>query len=586
MNLNTYYSNLQSQVLEELRNNFDTVDSSEAEIPIPLRDRRTHQFLTVSQPQNDEAQRLVLALPSAYPDALPKIYIPASDLPLAERQLHIDMNGLVCTVEEKNAIINADKAAQALIELTTTAFDIAFRSKSGSDHQQMLDEISAYWNDDARMLRVASLLSHEACGRIAHLVIPPTGVKFGWAGVIGRDVWASLRWLRDAGLLWKRPEEESADGRPCVFQVLVLQFDAPPARMPESVEDSISILEQLDTNQGESARAFLSREVPFGILIGIFPIQERRVFLGWRHSLPADGPPVGRACLLDDRTVVRRIQISRLDDHRLQSRTGGSVPDLMSSSVSIVGCGSVGSHLALSLASAGVRHLRLVDSELLAEENIQRHLCGFPDLGTPKAMAVSQMIKRRFPAVETTPMHTEALQGIRAGKLDPSSGDLIVSATANMAVERRLGWLARQADTQSYRFISLWMEPYGVGGHLLYIHPSEGACYDCLFDGGQFRYAILEGPLSEHYQRETGCQSSFIAYSGVDAQIFSGLMAREIVSLLRHPSEHTLLISWYAGDRAASAHGAKLSNDWLSARDMSSRRHAISAFRDCPNCSS
>ena len=58
----------------------------------------------------------------------------------------------------------------------------------------------------------------------------------------------------------------------------------------------------------------------------------------------------------------------------------------------IVGCGSVGSLVALELARAGVGRFFLIDSDILGYHNICRHQCGIQDVGKYKTTAVKERI--------------------------------------------------------------------------------------------------------------------------------------------------------------------------------------------------
>lgn len=63
----------------------------------------------------------------------------------------------------------------------------------------------------------------------------------------------------------------------------------------------------------------------------------------------------------------------------------------------IVGCGSIGSLIALELARAGVCYFILVDSDTLEIHNICRHQLGFRDLGRYKVDAVADAIRNINP---------------------------------------------------------------------------------------------------------------------------------------------------------------------------------------------
>lgn len=66
----------------------------------------------------------------------------------------------------------------------------------------------------------------------------------------------------------------------------------------------------------------------------------------------------------------------------------------------ILGCGSVGSLVAMELARSGVGHFLLVDADTMEYHNICRHQCGIEDVGDLKVNALKRKLKNINPKVE------------------------------------------------------------------------------------------------------------------------------------------------------------------------------------------
>jgi molybdopterin/thiamine biosynthesis adenylyltransferase len=66
----------------------------------------------------------------------------------------------------------------------------------------------------------------------------------------------------------------------------------------------------------------------------------------------------------------------------------------------IIGCGSVGSLVALELARAGVGRFFLIDMDILGYHNICRHQCGIQDVGKYKTTAVKERILQINPTAQ------------------------------------------------------------------------------------------------------------------------------------------------------------------------------------------
>src|SRR2546426_9770975 len=68
--------------------------------------------------------------------------------------------------------------------------------------------------------------------------------------------------------------------------------------------------------------------------------------------------------------------------------------------LAIVGCGSGGSALAAMAARSGIGRFTLVDPDLLALENVGRHMLSRSHVGRPKVKGIKQLIKEVNPKAQ------------------------------------------------------------------------------------------------------------------------------------------------------------------------------------------
>lgn len=134
--------------------------------------------------------------------------------------------------------------------------------------------------------------------------------------------------------------------------------------------------------------------------------------------------------------------------------------------VAILGCGSVGSKIAVMLARAGVERFVLVDDDILMSDNLVRHELDWRDVGLHKARALANRLRRIRPSL-TVSIRCQQL----AGQDSPEAAenilnriaecDLIVDATANPAVSNIMS-----SFTHTARIPLVWAEVFagGVGG--------------------------------------------------------------------------------------------------------------------------
>jgi hypothetical protein len=172
-----------------------------------------------------------------------------------------------------------------------------------------------------------------------------------------------------------------------------------------------------------------------------------------------------------DAPALRRYSVIRPEKHadRLPAEHAG----LKQSRVGIVGLGSIGSKVALSLARSGVRRFLLVDDDLLLPENICRNELSWAGVGIHKAEAVREALSLVAPDLGIgVRIHRVAGQesavAAAAALKDLAACDLLVDATANAEVFLRLAAVARMAKRPL-----CWGEVFagGLGGLIAMARP-------------------------------------------------------------------------------------------------------------------
>lgn len=145
--------------------------------------------------------------------------------------------------------------------------------------------------------------------------------------------------------------------------------------------------------------------------------------------------------------------------------------------VAIVGLGSLGSKIAVSLARAGVRRFALVDDDVLAPQNLVRNELNWLDVGFSKVGAVERELKRVALGVEVTTYESNI-----AGQENPlltaemcsdvAACTLIIDATANPKAFVVLAALSKRSKTAM-----VWGEVFagGVGALMARSRPALDA---------------------------------------------------------------------------------------------------------------
>jgi hypothetical protein len=172
---------------------------------------------------------------------------------------------------------------------------------------------------------------------------------------------------------------------------------------------------------------------------------------------------------------------------------------LGSMKVGIVGLGSLGSKVAVSLARTGVRHFLLVDGDVTEPHNICRHEATFGDMGTMKVAMVKARIRDVSPTEPEVAIHAVNLGSATNpeyhGQIlaELASADVLIDATANPEAFCLLAMVASDG-----RRPLVWGEVFGggIGGLVGSAHPDHDPCPRCVRSG--FLAAVHAWPPAPH----------------------------------------------------------------------------------------
>ncbi|WP_077409904.1 ThiF family adenylyltransferase [Marinicella sediminis] len=126
------------------------------------------------------------------------------------------------------------------------------------------------------------------------------------------------------------------------------------------------------------------------------------------------------------------------------SSRNGEIPVFLNSSrVGIVGLGSLGSKVAVSLARSGVKNFELIDDDIIHSGNLERHDCDWRDVGLHKVNAVSRRIKLVSTEAKVSVRRVAIGSQVSSTEMAAVNGALnscnvIIDATANPTVLNHL----------------------------------------------------------------------------------------------------------------------------------------------------
>lgn len=175
----------------------------------------------------------------------------------------------------------------------------------------------------------------------------------------------------------------------------------------------------------------------------------------------------------DGGTAVRRLRAAPDTIAAKTARAGAVAPLLREARVAVVGVGALGSFTADLLVRAGVRHLTLVDDDIVMPGNVIRHLVGPEMVGLPKVAAVRRHLVARneIAADGIEELDDAVLSGDVAMEL-LTSHDLVVDTSADFATTALLHVAARSVRK---RIVSASIQNDGATYRVDLLPPLEGA---------------------------------------------------------------------------------------------------------------
>nr|WP_249681080.1 ThiF family adenylyltransferase [Roseococcus pinisoli] len=201
-------------------------------------------------------------------------------------------------------------------------------------------------------------------------------------------------------------------------------------------------------------------------------------------------------------------------------------PSLSARLIVLVGCGSIGSHLARLLIQCGAGfgggRLVLLDMDTLATGNLGRHWLGAAHIGSGKAAALASELERFAPGVAVQGIGEDAMD--RLGLL--SRADLLIDATGEEGLSRALNRELVERRPTSPDAIFVWLVGQGAAAQALYVASNaEGrGCLDCCFPFGSRPAVLRENATLDAVPAACG-EADFMPYGVAAPAMAAGLAA-------------------------------------------------------------
>lgn len=446
--------------------------------------------------------------------ALPSISLTEAGKKQLEREVfpHVTVTGNICVFEE--AIEDFDPYLRP--ELVVSVLEKAIKLLSITCETEIVDEISrdlanhfygVFMEVDAPLkdgyLEVQRLgdplvtrLVQHTNGEIGGVLITTKKLSFRKEQSLPTNFKSFLEWLKD----WDRKAHDNA-------------------------------VEKIEKLTHHPDRFVLMLSSPGGLV-------------GMQYSLGTQNPkqqqfqkkrPVGSVILkglgattVRDRILGRHAFLPEMLDRN--GKTGGQLSD---KTIWLIGCGSIGGHLAPLLIQQGAGmnkgRLVLVDHDELSTANTIRHRLGNESILQNKASAMVAHCETMFPRANVDYVAKKASAILE----DVSPDDIIIDATGEQSVREELNswWLGYVTIKNKKPLMQhCWIEGNGVGGVSFFNRAPTGACARCVrsaFYGEQDRLQLTTEE-TEHDGVVCGVDA-YTPYGPQAAVMTAGLACQHLV---------------------------------------------------------
>lgn len=244
---------------------------------------------------------------------------------------------------------------------------------------------------------------------------------------------------------------------------------------------------------------------------------------------------------LQNRPICK--MLVRLYNHnQIDMRTAGEKQKTYS--FVVAGLGSIGSQLCHFLMSYSNAEFTLIDDDILSIDNVGRHLLGVRFMGDSKTNALTTYMKEYRPDMYILNCYNSLADyySTETNLQDLRKVSAIFLCTGDIMAERNLIHKLAKNDVRKPIFI-LWLEPYAVAGHMIYLSPNDERqkdFYDLLTDSRTqlYRHNLINDEEYKNPERfvkqVAGCNGSYTNYSGNDVMLFLSNMFPNICKILEN----------------------------------------------------
>lgn len=459
---------------------------------------------------NQKRIKLKIVFPYHFPVVLPKIYV----INLDELNLfipHLEYDGLICYTPSNNVIFDRSNTEVITIIALKKAIKTLEDGIQGVNESEFRKEFIAFWDRQKNLQPIIFFAS--ANDEIKTLEIFENNKDI----IINDDVLKN----KEAMYRFFPTNTEKSDSMDTLYLPLRSKNKVLPPN-PRKGWTKKKLLNIVRKNCTQAKKAYFDKWInkkndKGKLLILKIPISENNeVLIGyWLNAT--------KQSIKKYTGPISPLYVRRFDFTYLLERTSGE-HSFTNLNICIVGVGSVGSKLSNELANLGVAKMTLIDPEKFEADNLFRHELGVDGIkyGKPKLKVevLQQDLEKKNPYLEVAVESMDILDIISS---DPNYFDQFDYSFICIGDTMHSLEINRFFSKSNNKVFYSWVEPLGIGGHVLYIDYCKKGCFQCLNTDPNTGNIIsnrssLVKPGQTIEKTLASCRSAFVPYSSLTSR--------------------------------------------------------------------
>jgi molybdopterin/thiamine biosynthesis adenylyltransferase len=435
---------------------------------------------------------------------------------------HLESGSLLCLDPAQSVCWN--RPSEAVAELLSQATEVieSGLSADGTD-EETRREIIAYWDKSEGKKRAKGLLSPNDPARMIHMV------RYNRQTILSDNRADAKSYISSGGGKLK----------PTQFgeKVPLLWLKRPPSnsQLPSTIASFVRLVLDEAVAGTDLLEEYLLSSTGRNTVILAFADENGVGFIGVEFPKVRfqNGPAKALAFIHDsDMTKeIERISIRREDADWVFGRDQNKdLESLRTANVAMIGAGSLGSYVALSLASAGIGRIELIDPQIMMAENTSRHVLGANYIGLAKADALAGRLRSQFKVSEFASFIGSWQNWVKSGQAELSGFDLVISTIGDWPSEAHLATYLRSQGA-AIPALFAWLEPRAIASQAVFL-PNKSPCLFCGFtNNGEPIRKVTDWDTSTH-KRAPLCGGHFQPYGANALLAHSSHIAGQAVNAI------------------------------------------------------